>query len=181
MKESAVKATELCISTKGIVLPNGLRIAEARVSMPQLTLRVSPFLLPEGTNLDIELVAESMDLQEHLNAKSPAGISDIRVRAERGSIIITGIYRLLVPIPVGAEGVLEFENGKLNFVLKRAEVAGVKAPENLVREQIEKINPIVDLTGYPVQAEIKSIEIGNGKIRINANLSLTAPVPRKEP
>ena len=94
---------------------------------------------------------------------------------------VIAVTRVIVPVQVGAQGVLEFEGGKLNFVPSRAEIGGVKAPSGMVKEQLSKLNPIIDLTGWPVETKIKAIEIGAGEIRLSARLTLTASVPRRGP
>jgi hypothetical protein len=88
---------------------------------------------------------------------------------------------MLVPVQIGAQGKLEFSGGKLNFVPTRAEVGGVKMPDGLVREKLDEVNPIIDTTGYPLDATVRSIEIINGEVKLAAQIAVTAAIPRLEP
>ncbi len=178
---SAVHATELQISTKGIVLPNGLRIASAALRMPQPVVQTSPFLLPEGTVVDLDAEIEAADLEAYLNKRQPSGMTNISIKAENGLLTAVATAHIILPVQVGAEGKLEFSKGTLNFVPTRAEAGGIKMPDGLMKEQLAKVNPIIDMRGYPIDAKVKAIDIGNGRIRLSASLIVTAPIPRREP
>lgn len=180
MAETA-KATELRINIHGLALPSGIRIADINLIFPQIALQFSPFMVPEGTRVNASIVVSASDIQQYLNQKRPGGISNFRVTTNNGKIQIVGQAKVLIPMEVGAEGVLDYEDGKMSFVPLRAEIAGAKAPDGLVKDQIDKINPIFDLTGLPLSADVKSIEIGNGEIQLEGAVVLTAPIPRIEP
>ena len=177
----AIKATELRVALNGLVLPNGLRVHKLDVRMPQIAAEIDPFLLPEGTLADVELVVRAEDIESFLNARNPSGLSNFSVKIEAGALTILAAMRVIVPVQVGARGHLIFENGKLFFVLERAEVAGAKAPDGLVREHIEKVNPLIDLSGLPISNRMKSMDMDNNEVRITAEISVTANIPRRNP
>lgn len=178
----AIHATQLRVSTKGLVLPNGLRIASVEIDLPTPVLQIKPQIyLPEGTVGNIEATISAADIQAYLLKKQPGGISDIVVKAEDGLITVTGTAKMILPVQIGAQGNLEFSKGKLNFVPTRAEVGGVKMPDGLVREKLDEVNPIIDTTGYPLEATVKSIEIADGMVRLVAKIAVTAAIPRIEP
>ncbi|MCH8274680.1 MAG: LmeA family phospholipid-binding protein [Armatimonadetes bacterium] len=179
--DQTVRATELDIESHGLVLPNGLRLHHVKVSLPQTTMQFSPFAFPEGSRMNVEVVATANDLQNYLNEKNPGGLSNFRVTAEDGQIRVVGVMRMILPVEVGALGTLEFSDARLNFVPKRVEMAGAKAPAALVKEHLDKLNPLIDLSGWPVETNVKEITIGGGEIRLSASIVLTAPVPRREP
>ena len=177
----AIHATQLDISTIGLVLPNGLRVAKAAVRMPTPVLHTSPVFLPEGTIVDVDASIEAADIQAYLNKKQPSGMTDFSVKAEDDLLTVTAIAKVVISVQVGGQGRLEFANGRLNFVPTRAEVGGVKMPDGMMRDQLNKVNPIIDITGYPIDAKVKSIEIRDGKIRLCGSLIVTAPIPRRAP
>jgi hypothetical protein len=179
---SAVHATQLHVSTRGLVLPNGLRIASIDVDLPTPVLQIKPQIyLPEGTVANIDATISAADIQAYLEKKQPGGVTGIEVRAEDGFLTLTGYTKMLVTVQIGAQGKLQFSDGKLNFIPTRAEVGGVKMPDSLVKERLDQVNPIIDLTGYPLEADVRSIEIGGGNVRLVAQLGVTAPIPRLEP
>lgn len=178
---SAFHATEIDIATTGLVLPNGLRISSVEIGLPSLVVQNSPFVVPEGTELNLSAVVEAADLQAYLNARRPSGLNDFVVKAEDGLLTVHATMRVMVPVQVAGQGKLEFSEGKLNFVPLRAEVAGVKMPEGMMREQLSKLNPIIDSTGYPLDINVKAIDIENGIVRLNARVLTTAAIPRTEP
>lgn len=178
---SAVHATQLDINTIGLVLPNGLRVAKVAVKMPTPVVQISPVFVPEGTIVDLDATVEAADIQSYLNTKQPSGMTNFSVKAEDGLLTVTAIAKIILPVQVGGQGRLDFSNGRLNFIPLRAEVGGVKMPDGMMREQLNKVNPIIDITGVPIDAKVKSIEVSNGLIRISASLVVTAPIPRREP
>lgn len=121
------------------------------------------------------------DIQEYLEQKRPGGLSNFEVKTENGLLTVIALSKMLLPVQIGSQGKLEFKEGKLNFSPIRTEVAGLPAPESLVEDQLKKINPIIDLTGWPVDSEIKTLTLSEGKIRLEASLTLTAEVPRRSP
>lgn len=179
---SAVHATQLHASTRGLVLPNGLRIASIDVDLPSPVLQIKPQVyLPEGTVANIDATISAADIEAYLAKKQPGGVTGIEVKAEDGFLTLTGYTKLLVMVQIGAQGKLQFSDGRLNFMPTRAEVGGVKMPEGLIKERLDQVNPIIDLTGYPLEANVRSIEIGSGNVRLVAQLVVTAAIPRLEP
>jgi hypothetical protein len=179
---SAVHATQLHVSTRGLVLPNGLRLASIDVDLPTPVLQIRPQIyLPEGTVANIDATIDAADIQTYLEKKQPGGVTGIVVKAEDGFLTLTGYTKLLVTVQIGAQGKLQLSDGKLNFIPTRAEVGGVKMPDTLVRERLDQVNPIIDLPGYPLEAQVRSIEIADGRVRLAAQVSVTAPIPRLEP
>lgn len=176
-----IKATQVELTAVGLVLPGDFRLDSARIVLPNASFPLSPLRAPEGTKIETSIVVTALDIENYLNKKQPSGMSEFRVRAEEGVLRVVGVMRVVLPIEVGMEGRLEFSDGRLNFVPIRAEVAGGKAPDVLVAEQMKKINPLIDLTGLPIHTMVKSIEIGSGHIRLEATLSLTAEIPRRSP
>lgn len=175
-----MRATELGISLKGLVLPGGLRMAEGEAWFDAPILSLKPFSIPEGTICHATLTFAQEDVQAYLEQKRPGNLSDFRVTAKDGEITIIAIARLLVAVEVGAVGTLQFAAGKLNFVARRIEAGGMNA-ESIARPHLERVNPLVDLTGLPVQADVQSLDIGGGAIRISVRLETTAAIPRLAP
>lgn len=178
--DQVIRATELGISLKGLVLPSGLRMAEGEVTFDAPIVSVKPFAIPEGTICHATLMFLDQDVQAYLEAKRPGSLSGFRVTAKDGEITIIAVARLLLPVEVGAVGVLEFSEGKLIFVPRRIEAGGMNA-ESIARPYLDRVNPLVDLTGLPVRAEVQSLDIGGGVIRISVRLETTAAIPRLAP
>jgi hypothetical protein len=175
-----IRATELSMQVSGVVIDN-LRIAEVEVQMPSFSIPIKPFSIPNGTKILLKATVLAKDIQGYLEQKRPSGLSNFEVKAENGLLTVIAISKMLIPVQIGSQGKLEFNNGKLNFSPIRTEVAGVPAPESLVASQLKKINPIIDLTGWPLDSEIKTLSLSEGKIRVEATLTLTAEVPRRSP
>lgn len=180
MMEKVIRATELDISARGLVLPGGFRIDAIDLAFPAPTVPCSPWRAVEGTKVDVKIRVTSEDVATYLNAKQPGGLSNFRVATKDGKLQIVALLKIaILPVEVGAEGTLEFENSRLNFVPSRAELGGVSAPESMVRDQFSKVNPLIDLTGWPVHTTVRSIEIGDGQILLEGTLELTADIPRR--
>jgi hypothetical protein len=179
--EKAARATQLDLEAAGILLPSGFRIEHVAVSVPQPVLPLGPLRASVGTAADIRITVLADDVATYLEGKQPSGLSAFRVTAENGKLRVVATVRLMLPMEVGAEGTLNFVDGKLSFVPSRTEIAGVGAPEGLVREQLDKINPLIDITGWPAVAAIHAIDLADGRITLHGKLTLTADIPRREP
>ncbi len=178
--EKVVRATELDVSAAGLVLPDGFRIDSVELAFPAPTVPCSPWRAKEGTKVDVIIRVTSADVAEYLNRKQPSGLSNFRVSTKDGKLQVVATTKIaILPVEVGAEGLLEFAEGRLNFVPLRAEVGGVGAPEGMIREQFSKINPLIDLTGWPVETVVRSIEILDNVLRLEGTLTLTADIPRR--
>ena len=177
----AFHATQFDAAVAGLILPNGLRLASVKVAFPSPVVQVSPFFLQDGTVAEIEAVIEAADIEAYLNQRQPSGMSNFSVKANGGLLTVVATAKVVIPVQVGAEGTLAFADGRLNFVPRRAEVGGVKMPDGMMREQLNKVNPIIDSTGYPVDVTVKAITIENGTVRLAGSAAVTAPIPRREP
>lgn len=181
MAMPAFHATQFDAAVAGLILPNGLRLASVKVAFPSPVVQVSPFFLQEGTVAEIEAVIEAADIEAYLNKRQPSGMSNFSVKASGGLLTVVATAKVVIPVQVGAEGTLAFADGRLNFVPTRAEVGGVKMPDGMMREQLNKVNPIIDSTGYPVDVTVKAIAIEDGAVRLAGSAAVTAPIPRREP
>lgn len=180
MAES-IRATQIDMTVSGLVLPNGLRIHSVTLLLPSPIVRTSPWTLPEGTQVDANVVVKCSDLEDHLSERRPAGLSEFRISAEAGRLQVVARMRTIVAVEVGAVGTLEFRQGHVDFVVERAEVAGLEAPRKVIDEIMLKVNPLIDLTGWPVDIHVRELTSGDGELRWDVRLRSTAPVPRREP
>jgi hypothetical protein len=169
------------VSSHGLVLPNGLRIADVKLKMPTPVLETNPVHLHEGMVIDIEVVVEAADLEAYLEVRRPSGLSGFRVSAENGLLRVIATSKTILPVQVGGEGRLEYADGRLNIVPTRAEVAGMKMPDGLMKEHLARVNPIIDVTGYPIDVNLKRTDLLNGRIHLAGRVTVTASIPRREP
>lgn len=145
-------------------------IAEAEVKSEGIEISMKPLLVTKGMKASIRAVIRADDLREHLERTKPGGLAAFNVTMEADEITVTGVTKLLIPVQVGARGRLVFSNARLEFVPERAEVAGVPAPEGMVREQLDKINPILDLSELPLEVSDPEFRMQNGFLTVRATI-----------
>jgi hypothetical protein len=114
------------------------------------------FNLAEPARLRV-LVSEA-SLAAFLEAQSPAGLQNFEITATGNKLIVVATKRVIVEIRATAICSLRIADGtKLYVDLDSVELPGGGSLTNLVRSQLEAINPIFDLATLPVNARMNSV------------------------
>lgn len=161
---------------KRLVLPLGLTLDEVRVVGYGAEVTKDPFqiALEKPAELEAELLQE--DLQAFLVRTSPGGLQGFKVRMAEGKIYVDARITVLIPVPVSAVCTLRIDGGKRLFVdLESVSVLG-GAPKGLVQKQLDAINPVFDMSTLPLEGELTSVDVADGKALLKGTLQ--PPVPK---
>jgi hypothetical protein len=167
-----IAADRFSLELLNLRLPSAPVLRSFQLEWNDAQVHRDPFRIPRGSSalVKVELTAES--LRQYLEENRPPGLGAFEVKAEDGELTVIAVTRGLVPIQVGAKGTVRLEQGRLEFVPTRAEIAGMKAPDAMVREYVSKINPILDISKYDLEAQNVRITIQNGMITLECGLAL---------
>ena len=161
---------------KRLTLPMGLTLDEVRISGLGAEASKDPFriALEEPAQLEAELRQE--DVQSFLTRTAPGGLQGFNVRMSEGKIFIEARMTVLIPVPVSAVCTLRIDEGKRLFVdLESVNVLG-GAPKTLVQKQLDAINPVFDMSTLPVEGELTSVEVADGRALLKGTIR---PLPPK--
>lgn len=165
--EVPIEACEIRLT--GIVIPIGLRVDEVTVSGERLTAYdAEPWLeLSESAHLNVVVSQESV--AAFLEKRAPAGLSKFRVEAEDGMLKVHAVKRILIEVPATALCRLVIRDGReIHVELESVEVMGGASLTELVRSQIDAINPILDVDDLPLPMDLHltSVETNEGRILV---------------
>ena len=155
----------------------GLVIDEVRLSSPYASFAREPFSmsLPQPAQIEADILQR--DVQAFLTAMAPGGLRGFNVRMDEGKVFVDATMQILVTVPVAGVGSLRIDQGtKLVIDLESISVGG-GAAKNMVQKQLDAINPVFDLSKFPIDGCLTSVDIANGKATIKGHFSLKADVP----
>lgn len=113
--------------------------------------------------------ATARDVQESL-AKMSANISRPTVRFSTKEFEVTATIRRGNRLyPVSMRGGFVIEQGRrVRAVISQAQVFGSDAPMGLVEAELARVNPILDLSGWPVNLRIQRLVLHNDRVELLA-------------
>lgn len=171
MPNQHVEVGPFVFGIKDVLLPMGLRVASVDVRGEGGTLDSEPFALRLSVPGSMEARVEEEALAEFLEQQAPGGIHGFSVRAEGGKIHVRAKKTMLVELKITALASLRLVEGRQLWIdVESVDVMGAGA-KNLVQSQIDKINPVLDVSDLPVDATLSSVEIGDGRVILRGTVS----------
>jgi hypothetical protein len=109
------------------------------------------------------------EVQEYLIATAP-DIVGPRVRFQGGEFEFAGtIGQGNRRFPAAVRGTLAVEQKqRVRVVVTQAQVSGSDVPANLVAKELAKINPVLDVAGWPVPVRIQRLVLHDDRLEILA-------------
>ncbi len=167
----SVQLGSLDALVQSLTLPNGLVLDEVRIEIGAASATLNPFALDLDRPGTFEVRVSADSVKSFLELQGVGGMKDVSVTAEGGRISVQGTVRVLVEIRVTATCVLRIEDGKKLFVeIQDLSVPGGMA-RNLVESQLEKVNPILDLTTAPIDVDLKTSDASDGYVIVSGSAS----------
>jgi hypothetical protein len=111
----------------------------------------------------------STAIQEALSRLSPSLINP-RIQLQNGSFVVTTIIRRDDTLyPTVARGTLAVVQGQqVHLVLTDVTVSGSNVPVDLVGKELAKVNPLVDLSKYPIPLFVDRLVLHNDGVELLA-------------
>lgn len=152
-----------------LTLPFGLVVDELLVTAGPVRLHLDPLepVLNEPAGVCARISQQNVG--EYLESLGIPSVRQIRVEATDGSLIIDAIAKVIMEIGVTAVCSLVVEGG----TQLRVELETVSPPvaRGLIEKQIEKSNPILDVSSLPVPVKILSVECKDGFVVLRGTAS----------
>ncbi|CAN5578133.1 hypothetical protein BH11ARM2_BH11ARM2_24140 [soil metagenome] len=151
------------------MLPIGLRVDELTLLGRSLTASDKEPWVQLSTPADVFVIVSAESVAAFLESKAPAGLSKFRIETADGTLRVHAVKRILLEVPVTAVCRLRVHNEReIHVELQSVEVMGGASLTELVRSQIDAINPILDVDDFPLplQLELTSVEADDGKIQV---------------
>jgi hypothetical protein len=83
---------------------------------------------------------------------------------------VDATMQVILSVPVSAVCTLRIDQGKRLFIdLESVSVLG-GAPKAMVQKQLDAINPVFDLDTLPVDGNLESVEVADGKALLKGRL-----------
>ena len=142
----------------------GLTVAEIRLSISDVTVFTGPFSFASDQVGTFEAMVTEGDLAAFLESKQPAGLKKFKVKAADGKLHIDAVKSMIIDVPAKAVCTLRIEAGTQMFVdLESVEISGVGA-KNLVQSQLDQINPVLDISEFPIKAMLQYVSTSDGAV-----------------
>lgn len=125
-----------------------------------------PFALKMQQPGEIEAKVSGAAVAEFLDKKAPGGLRDFQVNVKDGQLFINATAKMIFDVKAGAVCKLRIVDARQIFVdLVSVDVMGVGA-KNLVQQQLDQVNPILDVAQFPLDVELQSVEANDGFITV---------------
>lgn len=151
-------------------MPSGLILTETRLDFGPTKLETAPpsLALSRPGRFESRISAES--LKAYLDEAQPGGARDFEVRMEEGCLRLAATARLLFDVRVEVTCALRIENRKRICVsAESASVMGLSSG-GLVQKQIEAANPLLDVSDWPVEVSLASVEIVRNAVVVRGEI-----------
>jgi hypothetical protein len=166
-----VSIGEISVTLRRVMTPIGLEVDTVVLGGSDVTIQPSPFAISGPTPISAEVTITAAAIQALLAEKAPGGLSGIQVVIDDGQIIVTGTKRILVDIPATAKCRLRIFEGSQIFVdLVSVEVLRGASLTNVIRSQIDALNPLIDAADLPIALTFSEIVSDEGTIRVRGSV-----------
>ena len=176
----------LVISGKELQLRDGPVLASARLVLTDLDVTGPPFHLTHVGGGNYEAQVSDAAVTEYLHARggSMAGVkivplSTVTVKflpGEEATARLSG--EAVIPlidkrVPVIADGTLvpAADAGRVDFNVSRVNVTGLSFPASALKKSFGIVNPLVDLSGWPVAVKVGSINTVTGMATVKGHIT----------
>jgi hypothetical protein len=144
-----------------VELPMGLSLNALTLTGKNLHLENEPFGIEMPAPGKLRALVLQENLAAFLNKQAPGGLKDFKVELTEGKIHVQATMMIMKAVAVCN---LRIHNGEALFVdLERVDVMGVGAT-NLVQNQLDKINPVIEVKDLPVKARLTDFDISKGQL-----------------
>jgi hypothetical protein len=169
-----IDAKSLRATLTAVKLPVGLVLDEVEISTGPGNIRSKPWELNLEQGGEAVVRVSERSVERFLLQKAPGGLTDIRVKLLTGRALVDASLKVMfMSVQVKAVCRLAVQDRKRLVVeLVSADVMGM-APDRMLQNQIDSINPLLDAADLPLDLEIESVEVEAGWIVARGNLKGT--------
>jgi hypothetical protein len=142
----------------------GLVVDTVQLNAKTVSLDHDPFSIQLEEPGSIEVTLSQENLEDFLNKEKPGGLHSFKVSMENDRVNVEATMKVLVEMRGKAICTLRVVNGSQIWIdLQDVEVLGIGA-RGLVEKQLEKINPVLDVSTFPLELTINEVAIYDGEV-----------------
>lgn len=147
-------------------LPIGLTLDKVVVTGQGIHMDTEPFEFNLQKPGKLEVTVGAGAISAFLNTKAPKAIKDFEVAIGEGSMVVKATAKVVVTVAVHAECSLEIVDGKLLYVRLVSVGKLGSTIQKLVQNQLDDVNPVLDVDDLPLKAELSEVILAGGVVRI---------------
>ncbi|HVL37858.1 MAG TPA: LmeA family phospholipid-binding protein [Fimbriimonadaceae bacterium] len=164
-------------TVRKLATPMGLVVDEVRLrASAETAITTKPFAVTLEKPATLEARISEQGLAAFLNAQSPGGLKDFQVQLSDGKVTASASARMLIEIRATAVCTLKIVDGRQIWVeLQQVEVFGGINAKGLVEGQLEKVNPVLDVSDLPLRVILTGVAIDSGYVIVYGEALPPAP------
>ena len=171
MANQAVTIGNLEATLRHVKLPLGLVLDSVVVQGDALKLNSEPVGVALPKPGDVVVTLSDSNLAAYLEQTNPGGLHSFLVGVRDGLVEVHATKSIIIDIRAKALARLVIVGGRqLHIQLESGEVMGGGGLTNVVRQQVESMNPLFDAAELPVDLTLDSVEATEGTVRIYGKL-----------
>jgi len=156
---------------ENVVLPIGLTVDRVELTGNALHVESEPLAVRTPQPSALQAFIGEKSLESFLERQAPAGLRNFKVRLADDKLRIEATKTVLIDVRAVAHCKLRVVDGRQLFVdLISVDAFGVGIT-NLIQSQIDKINPILDVRDFPIEATLSRVEISDGILTAHGRVS----------
>jgi hypothetical protein len=172
VSDKSLDVTSFDANLRGVLLPIGLRLDTVELRGQGLHIEGKPFSLSASKPGDMVVMVSQEALAAYLNQLSPGGLRNFQVSIVGGKLFIQASKTLLIEVRATAACRLRIQDGRQLYVeLDSVDVLGGGGLTNLVRSQLDSINPILDASDLPIEATLTEVEADAGRVVLRGKVA----------
>jgi|GEM_PF-1258755 len=171
IEEASIHVQAFDAVLNGVDLPMGLRVERLSIKAANVQIVPEPLKIrPEHPGL-LEVFVSETDLADFLNRSAPAGMKQVSVVAQDGTLHIRATKNVVIDVRIYVVCALRIvERSQVYIDLESADLMGV-GTKQLMQSQIDKINPVINCLDFPVPCELETVEVIPGGILLKGHVS----------
>ncbi len=184
------RVPRVVIAGKNLQLRSGGRLASVKLVLTDIDVAGPPFHFSGVGGGAYTVSATDKDITAYLRKRgiNISGIATIPLDtlnitfAKKTGTTLTGSAAVNLPflhhkVPLLADGDLvpSSKNGQLDFRVKHVKLEGLSIGIKQVTDALAVVNPIVDVSDWPLSSDIKSVKTGDGIIVLHGQVTGIRP------
>lgn len=180
------RVPKLVIYGTNLVTREGMKIASARVALKDLDVAGPPFHFTNVASGYYSVTVTDKAVTDYLRkrgialgsiAKIPLDTLNVSFSQKDGTmlrgdaVVNLAIVKKHVPLVVQGKLVPSSKVGQVDFQVRSVQLLGWSVGEKHVTDSLGALNPVIDMSDWPLMSDIKLVSTGNGTVKFNGKVT----------
>lgn len=171
MMGDRLTVNEWAAEFRWIETPVGLVINELTIRGDRALISPNPFGIETEVPATWRALVVRDALQMLLESKAPENLRAIDVRVEPKGIIVAAKAKIVIEVPVEVVCSLEIVDGRELWAKVIGVSVGGGPARSFIQRELDKLNPLIDSKGLPLDLHFDSVEYRPGEVIIGGTLA----------